>query len=65
MVNLVFGCSVILVVLVGAWITGGWITGDGDIRHWHPGYFLPTASYAGNTPPPLDLKRLRFALLLV
>jgi tellurite resistance protein len=21
-----------------------WITGDGDIRRWHPGYFLPTAA---------------------
>lgn len=34
----------ILVVLVGAWITGDWITVDGGIRRWHPGYFLPTAA---------------------
>ena len=40
----VFGCSAILVVLVGAWITGDWITVDGDIRRWHPGCFLPTAA---------------------
>jgi tellurite resistance protein len=40
----VFGCSAILVVLAGAWITGDWIIGDGDIRCWHPGYFLPTAA---------------------
>lgn len=39
-----FGCSAILVVLVGAWIIGDWITGDGAIRRWHPGYFLPTAA---------------------
>ena len=39
-----FGCSVILVVLIGAWISGDWVTGDGDIRCWHPGYFLPTAT---------------------
>jgi tellurite resistance protein len=42
--EIVFGCSAVLVVLGGAWITGGWITGEGDIRHWHPGYFLPTAA---------------------
>jgi tellurite resistance protein len=40
----VFGCSAILVVLAGAWITGDWIIGAGDIRRWHPGYFLPTAA---------------------
>jgi len=40
----VFGCSVVLVVLVGAWITGDWITCDGAIRRWHPGYYLPTAA---------------------
>jgi tellurite resistance protein len=40
----VFGCSAILVVLAGAWITGDWITFNGDIRRWHPGYFLPTAA---------------------
>jgi tellurite resistance protein len=42
--EVVFGCTVILVVLIGAWISGDWVTGDGDIRRWHPGYFLPTAT---------------------
>ncbi|HTW02544.1 MAG TPA: hypothetical protein VMF87_19725 [Streptosporangiaceae bacterium] len=42
--EVVFGCSVVLVVLGGAWITGDWITCDGAIRHWHPGYYLPTAA---------------------
>jgi tellurite resistance protein len=42
--EVVFWCSTILVVLVGAWITGDWIIGDGDIRRWHPGHFLPTAA---------------------
>jgi tellurite resistance protein len=42
--EMVFGCSATLVVLVGAWISGGWITVEGDIRRWHPGYFLPTAA---------------------
>ena len=42
--EVVFGCTAILVILVGAWITGDRITGDGDIRRWHPGYFLPTAA---------------------
>jgi tellurite resistance protein len=42
--EVVFWCSAILVVLLGAWITGDWITDDGDIRRWHPGYFLPTSA---------------------
>jgi tellurite resistance protein len=42
--EVVFGCSAILVVLLGAWITGDWIAIDGDIRRWHPGYFLPTSA---------------------
>jgi len=40
----VFGCSAVLVVLAGAWITGDWIVCDNAIRNWHPGYFLPTAA---------------------
>jgi tellurite resistance protein len=40
----VFGCSVVLVILVGAWMTGDWIADNGDIRYWHPGYYLPTAA---------------------
>ena len=42
--EVVFGCSAVLVVLAGAWMTGDWIADDGDIRRWHPGYFLPTAA---------------------
>ena len=42
--EIVFGCSAILMVLAGAWITGDWIADDGQIRRWHPGYFLPTAA---------------------
>jgi tellurite resistance protein len=42
--EVVFACSVVLVVLGGAWITGDWITCDGAIRRWHPGYYLPTAA---------------------
>jgi tellurite resistance protein len=42
--EVVFWCSAILVVLVGAWLTGDWMILDGDIRRWHPGYFLPTAA---------------------
>ncbi len=42
--ELVFWCSAILVVLVGAWITADWITVGGAIRQWHPGYYLPTAA---------------------
>ena len=39
-----FGCSAVLMVLAGAWITGDWIADSGDIRRWHPGYYLPTAA---------------------
>ena len=42
--EVVFGCSVTLVVLAGAWMTGDWIADDGDLRRWHPGYYLPTAA---------------------
>src|ERR1700735_438331 len=40
--EVVFGCGAVLVVLVGAWISGGWITVDGDIRRWPRGYFMPS-----------------------
>jgi tellurite resistance protein len=42
--EVVFWCSAVLVVFAGAWITGDWIIGDGDIRRWHPGYYLPTVA---------------------
>jgi tellurite resistance protein len=40
----VFGCAASLTVLFGAWITGDWIARDGEIRRWHPGYYLPSAA---------------------
>ena len=39
--EVVFGCGAAATVVVGAWLTGGWIVLDSDIRRWHPGYFLP------------------------
>jgi len=42
--EVVFGCATVLMVLFGAWITGDWIARDGDIRRWHPGYYLPSAA---------------------
>ena len=42
--EIIFGCSAALVVLAGAWMTGDWIADDGDLRRWHPGYYLPTAA---------------------
>jgi tellurite resistance protein len=63
--EVVFWCSVILVVLVGAWITGDWIISDGDIRRWHPGYFLPTAAgglLAGNASAALGFTTLSHVL---
>ena len=60
-----FWCSAILVVLVGAWITGDWIAGDGDIRRWHPGYFLPTVAgglLAGGASAALGLTTLSHVL---
>ena len=44
--EVVFGCATVLMVLFGAWITGDWIARDGDIRRWHPGYYLPAAAAA-------------------
>ena len=42
--EVVFGCATVLMVLFGAWITGDWIARNGDIRRWHPGYYLPSAA---------------------
>jgi tellurite resistance protein len=42
--DVVFGCAAAATVLFGAWITGDWIARDGDIRRWHPGYYLPAAA---------------------
>jgi tellurite resistance protein len=63
--EVVFGCSAVLVVLAGAWITGDWITDDGDIRRWHPGYYLPTAAgglIAGGASAALGFTTLSHAL---
>jgi tellurite resistance protein len=63
--EVVFVCGAILTVLVGAWITGGWITLDGDIRRWHPGYFLPTVAgtlLAGGGSAALGLTTLSHVL---
>jgi tellurite resistance protein len=63
--EVVFGCGAVLVVLVGAWISGGWIIVDGDIRRWHPGYFLPTAAgglLAGGASAALGFTRLSYVL---
>ena len=42
--EVVFGCAAAATVLFGAWITGDWIARDGEIRRWHPGYYLPAAA---------------------
>ena len=42
--EVVFGCAAAATVLFGAWITGDWIARNGDIRRWHPGYYLPSAA---------------------
>src|SRR5215469_17023192 len=39
--EVVFGCGAAAMVVLGAWLTGGWIATDSDIRRWQPGYFLP------------------------
>ncbi|WP_311736742.1 SLAC1 family transporter [Kineococcus radiotolerans] len=30
--------------LLGAHLTGGWITSPGPLQRWHPGYFLPSVA---------------------
>jgi tellurite resistance protein len=63
--EVVFGCGAALTVLVGAWIFGGWIDLDGDIRRWHPGYYLPTAAgglIAGGTSAALGFSTLSHVL---
>jgi tellurite resistance protein len=42
--EVVFGCAAALTVILGAWFTGDWIARNGEIRRWHPGYYLPTAA---------------------
>ena len=38
----VFFAGFIATVLLGGWLTGGWILQDLTLAQWHPGYFLPT-----------------------
>ena len=42
--EVVFGCAATATVLLGGWITGDWIARGGDLRRWHPGYYLPAAA---------------------
>lgn len=42
--EVVFGCATAATVLFGAWFTGDWIARNGDLRRWHPGYYLPSAA---------------------
>src|SRR3984957_17608683 len=42
--EVVFGCAATATVLFGGWIAGDWIARGGDIRRWHPGYYLPAAA---------------------
>lgn len=40
----VFILSVTLSVMLGAWLTAGWLLGDAGLTSWHPGYLLPTVA---------------------
>lgn len=40
----IFAISLVLTILLGAWLTGLWIRADIDLVQWHPGYFLPTVA---------------------
>ena len=39
-----FIAGLIPTVLLGGWLTGGWILQDITLAQWHPGYFLPTVA---------------------
>ncbi|HEX4094483.1 MAG TPA: hypothetical protein VHZ33_37685 [Trebonia sp.] len=63
--EVVFGCAAALTVIFGAWITGDWIVRDGQIRRWHPGYYLPAAAgglIAGGAAAALGLTTLSHVL---
>jgi tellurite resistance protein len=63
--EVVFGCAATLTVLFGAWITGDWIARDGEIRRWHPGYYLPSAAgglIAGGASAALGFSTLSHVL---
>ncbi|WP_432519080.1 TDT family transporter [Kineococcus sp. SYSU DK006] len=36
--------GVVGTVLLGAHLTGGWISSPGPLQRWHPGYFLPSVA---------------------
>lgn len=40
----VFVTGLILTLLLGGWLTGGWILQDLTLAQWHPGYLLPTVA---------------------
>lgn len=40
----VFFVALALTVLLGGWLSGGWIVVDANLAQWHPGYFLPTVA---------------------
>jgi tellurite resistance protein len=63
--EVVFWCSVVLVVLAGGWMTGDWIVDDGHLQRWHPGYYLPTAAgglLAGGASAALGFSTLSHVL---
>jgi len=40
--SIVFFAGLVSTLLLGGWLTGGWILQDLTLAQWHPGYFLPT-----------------------
>ncbi|WP_432542655.1 SLAC1 family transporter [Kineococcus sp. SYSU DK002] len=42
--ELLVAVAAVATVLLGAWLTGGWILRPGDLERWHPGYFLPSVA---------------------
>ncbi|MGS0684954.1 SLAC1 family transporter [Nakamurella sp. GG22] len=42
--DVLFFAGLIVTVLLGGWLTGGWILQDITLAQWHPGYFLPTVA---------------------
>ncbi len=39
-----FLTGMVLTILLGGWLTGGWILQNLTLAQWHPGYFLPTVA---------------------
>lgn len=42
--SVVFFAGFVPTLLLGGWLTGGWILQDMTLAQWHPGYFLPTVA---------------------